>query len=124
MGQAVLRHGEEQVASTKGLPIQAICPIQDAFIGFGGTKALGPEYLLGRNPLVPDPLRLTSPTASTDAVFSVVVEEPLGRSVTLKTPLDLTNWFTVTNFTGTNATILLQDSTATSEWRFYRALTE
>jgi hypothetical protein len=94
----------------------------DAHVDADGDRLTNvQEYLLGRNPLVPDPLRLSSPMISTNGVFSMIVEEVLGRSVTLKASLDMTNWLTVTNYSGNNAVIYFQDARASSRQQFYRA---
>jgi hypothetical protein len=81
------------------------------------------EYLWGTNPKEVDRPYLVSAVAPANGGFALRIEGVFGRGVTLRVSPDLSNWLTLTNFTGTNAAIYFEDRTVTnSTRRFYRAV--
>jgi hypothetical protein len=81
------------------------------------------EYLWGTNPKVVDRPYLVSAVAPANGGFALRIEGVFGRRVTMRVSPDLSNWLTLTNFTGTNAAIYFEDRTVTnSTRRFYRAV--
>mgnify|MGYP001239067071 FL=1 len=82
------------------------------------------EYLLGRNPLLADGVRFATLGVLTNGWFALTLEEVWDRNITLQASTNLADWFTLTNFVGTNATLYFEDITATNAQRFYRALNQ
>jgi hypothetical protein len=83
------------------------------------------EYQLGLNPLVPDQPYLQPLLSPTNGTFALNIQGLFGRSATLEISTNLTIWQTLTNLTGTNATIYFEDwATTNLNQRFYRAVLE
>jgi PKD repeat protein len=81
------------------------------------------EYQLGLNPIVPDRLYLQTLPSPTNGAFALLIGNVFGRSVTVEVSTNLMSWQTLTNLTGTNATIYFEDPTVTNAaQRFYRAV--
>ncbi len=61
----------------------------------------------------------------TNGAFALNIQGLFGRNARLEISTNLTSWQTLTNLTGTNATIYFEDRTTTNfDRRFYRAVLE
>ena len=98
-------------------------PADGALDNDGDVLSNVQEYQLGLNPLVPNRPCLQASLSPTNAAFALTVQEVFGRTLTLEVSTNLPSWETLTNFTGTNSTIHLEDWAVTNAGqRVYRVV--
>ena len=129
-GQQVV--SESQVQAVNTLAQQLFQPagvvlrsaIQDELSRVGSLDALaGKTSTEVRRALVGIPLKIAAPRLGPDGTFQFSLEGDLNGTVRAEVSTDLAQWSTVTNFTSSGQTALVQlPAGAGSDRRFYRAV--